>query len=306
MSKYIHIDTRLPTSVNKPLLKDAVLLAPGASLYRVAPRICDYTPANISTAMRTDTNETRKTGVYFGTYPFIALGIVNEYNKDLEFGVFRTSKPIFAAKGKYMHDDFVSTTQPIGVFEHLNHYDPYILPLVFLSSPESTTYDIQFVENEETLQQGNGEFFVGDANDLAGIHLVETWHVSKDRLNDFLLQHKENCTQLPLQAYIDAGVLTPVTCSNELSGGVILAQQQRRRITPTQVLTSPRAPQFTAATACAEARREALQAQTRATAACEAVTRDATDALHAAAHYTHRSMAPRSALKRRITPTQLS
>lgn len=83
----------------------------GTLLFRATDTLENLVPSRISSQINYD-HETRKSGLYFSTYPFLAISIaVKLLKRDCLLGQFVVTEDIIVADGKYSFVDFLNPTE---------------------------------------------------------------------------------------------------------------------------------------------------------------------------------------------------
>ena len=190
----------------------------GTYLYRCAPNIgsirtCEGRLANV----RLDV-DTEKTGLYFANRVLISLAMCIEYNKLMEFGVFRLTNNINIMKGKYEYrqinphryfradGDMILNVRPLPE-ENVSHIQ---CDLQLLGSNNTYLLPDNIQAGIDCL--GSCEIFLSTLNPehLRNIELVAAFRFNPetvrtaDDLHRYMIQ---NHYPFVLQKYIDDGIL---------------------------------------------------------------------------------------------------
>jgi hypothetical protein len=191
----------------------------GTFLFRCAPNIGNLSTYEGRLASVRKCGDTGKTGLYFGNRVLISLAMCIEYNKLMEFGIFRIIRDIEPViKGKYAFRQI----NPERYFEEDGKMIPHVLPL----REENVSHaecDLQLLGANNTLLLpehiqmgldclGSCELFLSTLNPehLRNIELVAAFRFNPDiiRTADDLHRYMiQNHYPFILQKYIDDGVL---------------------------------------------------------------------------------------------------
>ncbi len=186
---------------------EKVIIPEGSFLYRVADKVCVYTLSNIKCTTR-KCSDTGKRGVYFANYLLMALAMATEYGRNMQLGVFITTRDIIVYKGKYSFRDIrpgepnensAATNRQIG------HFNDEMLPLLYNRNGQDK--NITGAPNE-------GEIFITSQRDLASIKLLATYKLDTGLLQEILTMI--DTTKIPrydINFYIREGVLTQFHCN---------------------------------------------------------------------------------------------
>ena len=81
-------------------LNDTISFKKGTLLYRTAPNISNYKTQELLLENSLRCEDTSKIGIYLASDPLISISMMIEYNKLLEFGIFRLKEDIELQYGK--------------------------------------------------------------------------------------------------------------------------------------------------------------------------------------------------------------
>ena len=105
----------------------------GSFLYRVADKVCVYTLSNIKCTTR-KCSDTGKKGVYFANYLLMALAMATEYRRNMQLGVFITTRNITVYKGKYTYRNMNPAAPELNTpspNRQIGHFNNGMLPLLY-------------------------------------------------------------------------------------------------------------------------------------------------------------------------------
>jgi hypothetical protein len=191
-------------------LNDTISLKKGTLLYRTAPNISNYKTQELLFENSLRCDETSKVGIYLASDPLISISMMIEYNKFLEFGIFRLKEDIELQNGKYSFRKFNPERfyEPNGLpikyvevqpEENVSHY---MAPTQLMKLPsdqwEGKTPDEIFLLPREIQQyydkQFFGEVFISKY-EIDKIELVEEFVINSEKIKspeDLLNYMKSN------------------------------------------------------------------------------------------------------------------
>jgi hypothetical protein len=208
----------------------------GTMLYRSSPPsgmhnghkfrgICEYS-TNIAKQKQTCTN-TGRHGVFFGTYPLLALAMALEYDMDRELGVFKTLVDIPVILGKYSFryknperyfknitrgnngrivdlNGFITHVTPTND-EELSHFNERIYPIVDFTSRKGKHIEYDMEDFSEGLnEEKDGEVFITDDYILNNIKLIRAYNVDVEKLKKIVEDNIDDLSAYDLNMYRDA------------------------------------------------------------------------------------------------------
>jgi hypothetical protein len=175
-------------------------------LYRVSPNIFNYKDFEGLKKNQKECYDTGKVGIYFSIIPILSLAICLEYDKLLEFGIFKTTHEIKISKGKYMFrylhperyfkvgripedeyefDDIIFNvdTQPD---EFISHIAYNIEPLKEYNQEKNTTINLlPYEKSEELYDEGSCEVFLTDKyGDLQKIKFIQGYIFNNEKIKN--------------------------------------------------------------------------------------------------------------------------
>ncbi len=183
----------------------------GTILYRAANKVCVYTPGHIKCTSRECSN-TGKKGLFFGNYLLLALAMSTEYNRNMELGVFVTTKELKVMKGKYAYKKLHPERYRTGAYpasllpdENVSHFNNQILP-IFIQDTIKSEREFNEFENE-------GELFV-ESRLLSHIKLVAAYKLNVEQLRESVASMKDyEIPRYDINFYLREGVLTYFNCN---------------------------------------------------------------------------------------------
>lgn len=195
-----------------------ICIPSGTRLYRSAPKISVY--SNVSSMARLDSTDTNKTGVYFGTYPFVSLGIAIETHSNLELGVFELIRDIIVGYGKYSfrsfdperfwdtHTGALIPYVKLEKNENVSHFDMGAFPL------DEHGQQLVDASTRERIRKANGgELFLTDLrNHLDAVRLIRQYRIPdwKALRREIANLNGTHASLVSLKPYIHAGVVVPI------------------------------------------------------------------------------------------------
>jgi hypothetical protein len=205
-----------------------VIIPSGTFLYRAADKICVYKPDNIKCTRRQCSN-TLRNGIYFGNYLLIALGLSTELHRDLELGVFVTTKEIKVIKGKYSYrnihpERFAAFYQGEGPHpntllsdENVGHFNNHVSTVLFDRNDPENYRLLNTIEDE-------GELFITSLKDLSNIKLIASYKINHANLRSYTSALNDSeIEKYNINFYIRQGILKQFYCNrkkiNRLHGG---------------------------------------------------------------------------------------
>jgi len=200
---------------------EKITIPEGSLLYRVADKVCVYTLSNIKCTTR-KCGDTGKRGVYFANYLLMALAMATEYSRNMQLGIFITTRTITIYKGKYTYRNIkpdrpiiplaapaASATKSLSPNRHIGHFNDEMLPLLYNNT--GTERNIFDVHNE-------GELFITSPRDLANIKLLATYKLNTEQLKAVISgQSNEDINRYDINFYLREGVLTRFYCNKSKS-----------------------------------------------------------------------------------------
>ncbi len=197
---------------------EEVIIPSGTFLYRSADKVCVYNPNHIKCTRRQCSN-TGKNGIYFGNYLLVALAIATELNRDLELGVFFTTKDIKIKKGKYtyrqiyperfreFHAGEGSHPNILLPNENIGHFNNEITGLLYNSNNSDNYRLINTIKDE-------GELFITSLKDLSKIKLISTYKIDITKLRNLTSSLEiSEIQRYDINYYLRIGVLTHFYCN---------------------------------------------------------------------------------------------
>ena len=150
-----------------------LILPKGTRLYRAQSKEYDFKSS--------DDPDTGKKGIYLSDTAHIPVGMILEYNKSLNIGIYKTNKPLKLYIGKYSFRNLEPelyfknlSDWRNGIFrfnvnpkkkEYWNHYDNALYPI----------HDMFSSENIDTWEKIDmAEIFITDEKDIDLIKLVKS------------------------------------------------------------------------------------------------------------------------------------
>ena len=205
-------------------LKENIVIIPkGEILFRTAPSICNYKNLELCYDNLIKCSDSGKTGIYFGSLPIIAISMCIEYNKLMEFGVFKVLEDIIVYKGKYgfreinperyYKDNKLIPYVSVKEEENINHIH---CPIMLIKNLEKGEYllpgdiGMQYINNPKSC-----EIFL-TKKDIPKIKLIKMFKFNPEIIkisNDLLTYLKENNYPFNLDKYITDNILIPFECS---------------------------------------------------------------------------------------------
>jgi hypothetical protein len=198
---------------------DFTTLDAGSFLFRCAPNIAELSTYQGRVANSRLCEDTHKTGLYFGSRVIISLAMCIEYNKLMEFGIFRVNNDIDSIiKGKYSFRDI----NPERYFDRDGRMIPYVKPLpeenvshieceLQLLGPNHTFLLPEHIQDGISCL-GSCEVFLSTLNPehLNNIELIAGYRFNPAIIKSASDLHRymiENHFPFGLQKYIDDGVV---------------------------------------------------------------------------------------------------
>ncbi len=203
---------------------EKITIPEGSLLYRVADKVCVYTLSNIKCTTR-KCGDTGKRGVYFANYLLMALAMATEYSRDMQLGVFITTRTITVYKGKYTYRNIKpnkpilppnpllppsnSSDKSLSPDRHIGHFNDEMLPLLYNNT--GTERNVDDTPDE-------GELFITSPRDLANIKLLSTYKLNTEQLKAVISgQSNEDINRYDINFYLREGVLTRFYCNKSKS-----------------------------------------------------------------------------------------
>ena len=190
---------------------EKVIIPQGSFLYRVADKVCVYTLSNIKCTTR-KCSDTGKRGVYFANYILMSLAMATEYGRNMQLGVFITTRDITIYKGKYSYRNILPGEPEENSAlskRQIGHFNDEILPLLYNNNGNDKNIDR--VLNE-------GEIFITSPHDLANIKLLATYTLNTTKLQAIIKDMEaEEIPRHDINFYIRMGILTRFHCNKSKS-----------------------------------------------------------------------------------------
>lgn len=133
--------------------------------------------------------DTGKIGLYFSNYPILALSMCLEYDSNMIYNIYKSTKNIELYEGKYSFrninkkrfftedGNFIANVDTLED-EMINHFDNEAYPLI---------------DNEFEFDPNLGEIFL-NSESLNNIELVRSYNLSKDYLKEQIKIYGINST----------------------------------------------------------------------------------------------------------------
>jgi len=205
-------------------LKENIVIIPkGEILFRTAPSICNYKNIELCYDNLMKCSDSGKTGIYFGRLPIIAISMCIEYNKLMEFGVFKVLEDIIVYKDKYgfreinperyYKDNKLIPYVSVKEEENINHIH---CPVMLIKNMEKGEYLLpdnitrEYINNPKSC-----EIFL-TKKDIPKIKLIKMFKFNPEIIkisNDLLTYLQENNYPFNLDKYINDNILIPFECS---------------------------------------------------------------------------------------------
>ena len=197
---------------------EKIIIPEGSLLYRVADKVCVYTLSNIKCTTR-KCGDTGKRGVYFANYVLMALAMATEYDRNMQLGVFITTRNITIYKGKYTYRNIKpdrpiipssdSSEKSLSPDRHIGHFNDEMLPLLYNTT--GTERNIFDVHNE-------GELFITSSRDLRNIKLLATYTINTGKFKEVIAgQSNEEINRYDINFYLREGALKRFYCNKSKS-----------------------------------------------------------------------------------------
>lgn len=235
--KYLALKNQIGGNIHCKYV-ECITIPKGTILYRGADNICDInTPEKLKKSVRY-CSDTDKLGLYFATKFLISISMCLEYNKLLDFAVFRVNEDIeYVSYGKYsyrnvllnrINESLEKEGKPILSFENdmtkilatpllpdenLDHYEQGILPLERITTGELSRFlPEHIIDGVNCL--GNAEIFLTDKS-IDKLEIVDTFKFNPDKIKNAteLFQYiKEQHFPFDIDKYIEDEILIKYKC----------------------------------------------------------------------------------------------
>jgi hypothetical protein len=203
-------------------------------LFRVASNIFKYKDYEGLKKNQLECGDTGKVGIYFATIPILSLAICLEYDKLLEFGIFKTTDEIKISKGKYMFrflhperyfkvgrlpenqdefDDIIDNVKTQSD-DFISHIQCELEPLIEYNQEQNTaSYLIEDeTKSKELHDKGSCEVFLTDQyGDLKKIKFIQGYIFNNEKIKnvrkDILEYMQKNDYPFYLDKYLQDKIL---------------------------------------------------------------------------------------------------
>lgn len=199
---------------------EEVIIPSGTFLYRGASKACVYNPSHIKCTRRECSN-TGKTGIYFGNYLLVALAIATELNRDLELGVFVTTKDIKVKKGKYTFRE-IHPERFAAFYAGEEPHPNTLLPNEDIGHFNNTMAGLLYNHNRDTSENfrqintiaDEGELFITSLKDLSNIKLISTYKIDLIKFREIISQLElSEIKRYDINYWLRKGVLKHFYCN---------------------------------------------------------------------------------------------